>query len=141
MAISLLPTFPFLPLVGLKSAMWPKYHAKGPFPLSTPWIILEVGGASVYGAHSRALSIRVKSLINIISLISHDKPLRCHHFLDAETETWKFKSLAQDYTANRNIILSLPLSVFLIHSGSDQLFVVVILLLWSFSEVSTLAAS
>lgn len=51
----------------------------------------------------------------------------------------KFKSLARDYTANRNIILSLPLSVFLIHSGSDQLSVV-ILLLWSFSEVSTLAA-
>lgn len=52
----------------------------------------------------------------------------------------KFKSLARDHTANRNIIPSLPLSVFLIHSGSDQLSVVVILLLSSFSEVSTLAA-
>ena len=48
-------------------------------------------------------------------------------------------SLACGFTANRNIILSLPPSV-LIHFGSDQLFAVVILVLWSFSEVFTLAA-
>lgn len=51
------------------------------------------------------------------------------------------RSLAQDYTANRNTVLSLSLSVLLIHSDSDHLFAVAVnLVFWSFSEVSTLAA-